>query len=123
MYGKGEENNPSEPFFSEQLEPKKSVEDVMINQQSETSVNVTWIPLTLREAWGFPVYRVSLTAQSADSRKRRQTLSMETSNSYIVFTGLDSARGYLVIVGVRSMGGPNTFTDATSVQGVYIFVK
>jgi len=122
--GKGEENNPSEPFFSEQLEPTKPVEDVTINRLNETSVNVTWTPLTLREARGFPVYRVTLTAQSADSRKRRQSLIfIETNNSYVVFTGLDSARGYLVIVGVRSMGGSNNFMDATSVQGVYMFVK
>jgi len=121
--GKGEESNPSEPFFSEQLAPTKSVENVKINRLSETSVNVTWTPLTFREARGFPVYRVTLTAQSAGSHKRRQIPSMETSNIYIVFTDLDSTRSYQVIVGVRSMGGPNTFTDATSVQGVYIFVK
>jgi len=52
--GKGAENEPT-VFFSEELTPTKPPDNVELKQLSSTSFNVTWTPLTLFEAKGFPI--------------------------------------------------------------------
>ena len=55
--GKGTENDYI-IFFSEELAPTKSPENVVFQQINSTALNITWTPLTLFEARGFPIYRV-----------------------------------------------------------------
>ena len=47
--GKGVENDYT-IFFSEELTPTKSPENVVFNQLNSTALNITWTPLTLFEA-------------------------------------------------------------------------
>ena len=54
--GKGTENDYI--TFSKELQPTKSPENVNSKQLNLTSLNITWTPLTLFEAQGFPEYRV-----------------------------------------------------------------
>jgi len=47
-------------FFSQELVPTKAPENVDYRRLSVVSVNISWTPLTLFEARGFPIYRISL---------------------------------------------------------------
>ena len=106
--GRGEENDRFGPFFTEELPPLQSVDEnsVKISQLNETSVNVTWTPLSLFEARGFPEYVITLAL--SDGRKKRQSpQTITTSNSYAVFGGLAGGSSYSAVVGSRT-GGENT---------------
>ena len=106
--GRGIENGVGfGPFFTQELPPLTSVDEdsVYINQLNATSVNVTWTPLSLFEARGFPEYVITLTL--SDGRKKKQSSpNITTTNSYAVFTDLGGS-SYSVVVGTRT-GGENT---------------
>ena len=70
--GKGAENDYV-TFFSKELQPTKSPENVNFKQLNSTSLNVTWMPLTLFEAQGFPEYRVVLMVAGNDHRRKKQS--------------------------------------------------
>jgi len=94
-------------FFSEELAPTKAPENIQIKHLNATSVNVTWTPLTLFEAQGFPKYIVSLSPLNSEGRRRKQTNpTIVTSNSYAVFTNLDTS--YSVSVSVSTGDGSNS---------------
>ena len=112
--GKGEENDRM-VFFSEELPPNKSPEDVEHKQLNSTALNVTWTPLTLIEAQGFPQYRVVLTSVAKRRRKRQSDpISIVTSDSFAVFSGLEENRDYSAVVGVRT--GTNMMTGTDTMQ-------
>ena len=67
--GKGAESDYI-TFFSKELQPTKSPENVNFKQLNSTSLGVTWMPLTLFEARGFPEYRVVLMVAGNDHRKK-----------------------------------------------------
>ena len=92
-------------FFSQELEPTKSPEDVDFDW-SRTSLNVSWTPLTLFEARGFPVYRVSLVLRSNSRRKIQATIPdpVITTNSFAVFPNLSENTQYDAAVGVSTEG-------------------
>lgn len=118
--GKGEKNDHT-IFFYKELAPTKSPEDVDIKQLSSTSLNVTWTPLTLFEARGFPEYRTILTPLDTNSRRKRQsndnsTHVMITQDSFIAFTGLRENTDYSVVVGVRT-GNSSEFLDGDPISG------
>lgn len=103
--GEGQRVNPSDTFFSEELAPTKSVDgdSVKVDRISRTSVNMSWTPLTLREARGFPTYTAVL--RSGSNRKKRQiSFTVMTNNSYAVFTNLDESTTYSGSIAVRSSG-------------------
>ena len=104
--GGGEDNVRSDPFFTRELSPIKAVENLAVMQlEGTTSVNVSWTPLTLFEAQGFPRYIITLTL--SDGHKKRQSpLTMETNNSYVVFSDLNGGSSYSAAVGVTT-GGDN----------------
>ena len=107
--GRGDENDDRfGPFFTEELSPLKSVDEdsVNISQLNETSVNVTWTPLSLFDARGFPEYVITLTL-SDDHKKRQSAISITTKNSYAVFGSLAIGIIYSAVVGIRT-GGENT---------------
>ena len=106
--GKGAENIRT-IFFSEELTPMKAPENVTFEQIDATTLNISWTPLTLSEARGFPEYTVNLAAiMDADSRRKRQSngyLSMTTNNSFVVFDNLSENTDYSVEVEVRTDNG------------------
>ena len=115
--GKGAENN-FETFFSQELSPSKVPADINIVRLNLTSINVTWTPLPLIEARGFPRYRVTLMPLSTNNRNKRQTdsITMETNNSYVVFHDLVSTTAYSAVVGVRTESS-DVFMDADPITG------
>ena len=119
--GKGAENDYI-IFFSEELTPTKSPENVVFNQLNSTALNITWTPLTLFEARGFPEYRVVLTTDTNSRRKRQSnSVSTITTNSFAIFTDLNENTDYSVVVGVRtgvSMGNVTSgFVESSPING------
>ena len=114
--GKGAENN-FETFFSQELSPSKVPADINIVRLNMTSINVTWTPLSLIEARGFPPYRVTLMSLSTNNCNKRQTdtITMEI-NSYVVLHDLVSTQLILAVVGVRT-GSSKVFMDVDPITG------
>ena len=99
--GRGAENDGT-VFFSKELTPIKSPDKVAFIQLNSTAINVTWVPLNLFEARGFPQYIIELTLVDNASRKKRQSLRIVTNNSFAIFTGLQKDAQYSTVVGVRT---------------------
>ena len=117
--GKGEEND-RKIFFYKELPPTKAPEDVGSKLLNLTSFNITWDPLTLFEARGFPEYRVVATPKDTNRRKRQSesntgVQTMMTEGSFVVFTGLRQNTDYSVVVAVRT--GNGTFLEAPPLDG------
>ena len=95
-------------FFSEELTPTKAPQNVQL-ERSGTSVSVSWEPLSLFEARGFPVYTVTLVPSSSDSRATRQSndgvIRVTTNESNIVVGGLDPKVEYEITVAVQTAAG------------------
>ena len=105
------------PFFSQELTATKSPQNLKFTRLSITSINITWTPLTLFEARGFPGYRVTLTLSSTSVRNKRQSIpSVNTTNSFAVFDDLDSDGVYVVVVGVRT-GASNDYMNTDPITG------
>ena len=102
-------------FFSKELAPLKSPDNVM-HERSSTIISVSWNPLTLFEARGFPIYTVTLIPSSlvGSHRTNRQPendngiISATTNESDIVIKGLDPNLEYILTVSVRTSAGQNT---------------
>ena len=112
-----EETGSSKLFFSQELTPTKAPENVQVKQLSDTSVNVTWVPLTLFEAQGFPQYIVTLSPVSAETesrQKRRTNPTIITSDSFAVFTHLDAE--YSVAVSATTGGGSDSVMSSLPVN-------
>ena len=119
--GKGAENDYI-TFFSEELIPAKSPENVVFNQSNSTSLNITWTPLTLFEARGFPEYRVVLTTDTNIHRKRQSnSISTITTNNFAIFTDLNENTDYSVVVGVRTgvsmVNATSRFIESSPING------
>ena len=108
-------------FFSKELSPVKAPDDITSVRLSPTSVNVTWTPLSLFEAQGVPVYKVTLTPSSTEVRSKRQSSSsvIITQDSFALFTNLISDQGYSLTVGVAT-NGSSDFTISQPAQGTYV---
>ena len=104
----GIENKP-QIFFSQELMPTKSPQNVMFDRNGEY-VNISWDELTLSEARGFPVYTVTLTP----SVIANGVIVMNTTESNIVVGGLNVNMEYVLTVQVRTTGG-----QVTSDRGIY----
>ena len=123
--GKGEEND-HEVFFFKELAPTKPPEDVESEQLGSTSLNITWTPLTLFEARGFPEYRVVLTPLGTISRRKRQSDPnsvhvMTTEGRFATFTGLRQDTDYSVVVGVRT-GNTSEFLNGNAINGTNLYL-
>ena len=115
--GKGTENEYM-IFFSEELVPTKSPENVVFQQINSTALNITWTPLTLFEARGFPIYRVVLTTDVNNRRKRQSdSISVITTNSFAIVTDLNENTDYSVVVGVRT-NNTSEFVEGNTVNGI-----
>ena len=115
--GKGTENDYI-TFFSKELQPTKSPENVNSKQLNLTSLNITWTPLTLFEAQGFPEYRIVLTVASTNRRRKRLSNPppVITTNSFTIFTDLNENTDYAVVVGVRTRS-ISEFVDGNRING------
>jgi len=102
--GRGMDND-LKPFFSQELGASKAPDDVRVmplplSLFATPSVNVTWTPLTLFEARGFPEYVVTLDLPNL--RKRQSPVSVTTSDSFAVFENLMAGAMYSTVVGVMT---------------------
>ena len=71
---------------------------------SSTVLDISWEPLTLHEARGFPVYYIHL-YDSSGPVKREIEPTANTTESSIVIDGLDSSQTYLIAIQVATDGG------------------
>ena len=106
-------------FFSKTFDPIKTVDDIEFVRLSPTSINVTWTPLSLFEAQGFPIYNVTLTPTSAEGRSKRQSSSsvLITENSFAVFTDLQANQEYSFTVGVATEASSD-FKSSQPTRGI-----
>ena len=105
--GRGTENKPTD-FYSQENIPLHPPGNVAV-ERSGTSVSVTWEPVTLFDARGFPTYTVTLTPSTSNSRVTRQAndgvIRVTTNETNVVIGGLDPAVEYDVTVAVRTSAG------------------
>ena len=110
--GRGVESY-SQTFFTEELIPNRSPENI-IYERSDTTVSVSWDPLSLIEARGFPIYTVTLIPLSLlPNRAIRQAnddgiISVTTNETDIVIEGLDPNVEYSLTVAVGTSSGEIT---------------
>ena len=114
--GRGIESYPY-TFFTQELAPQKSPENVKY-ERSGTTISVSWDPLSLIEARGFPVYTVTLTPLSlVGSRATRQSnndgiISVTTNETDVVIEDLDPNIEYSLTLLVETSSG-NVATEAS----------
>ena len=114
--GRGIESYPY-TFFTQELAPQKSPENVKY-ERSGTTISVSWDPLSLFEAKGFPVYTVTLISLSlVGSRTTRQSnddgiISVTTDETDVVIEGLDPNVEYSLTIVVGTSSG-NIATKAS----------
>ena len=108
-------------FFSKQISPTKPPEDIKFVRLNSTSINVTWTPLSLFEAQGFPIYKVTLAPTSTEICSKRQSSSsvLITQNNFAVFTKLNGNEEYSLTVGVATEGSGN-FISSQPMKGIYL---
>ena len=97
-------------FFSKELDPLKSPENVTFVQIDHTSINITWTPLSFFEARGFPCYTVALFIGKKQSDK-----IIKTSDAFAVLQHLQAGTEYTVVVSVANNG--STAIQSSSVIG------
>ena len=103
--GRGIESYPY-TFFTQELAPQKSPENVKY-ERSGTIISVSWDPLSLIEARGFPVYTVTLTPSNNDG-----IISVTTNETDVVIEDLDPNVGYSLTLVVETSSG-NVATEAS----------
>ena len=114
--GRGVEN-PMRTFFSKEQVPEKSPENLK-HERSGTTIRVSWDPLTLFEARGFPVYTVTLIPFSLiGSHTTKQAnndgiISVTTNETDVVIEGLDPDIEYSLTVAVGTSSGQSA-TEAS----------
>ena len=103
--GNGAENQP-QTFFSQELIPTDPPQNVMVDRSGEY-INISWNPLTLNEARGFPVYTVTLTPSTGNDGQQITdgVLVVNTTESSIVVGGLDVNTEYTLTVAVGTTAG------------------
>ena len=83
--------------------PRVAPRNVTVVRINSTAISVSWNPLTLQEARGWPVYVVYL--QGNSQRTACELQSVNTSDSSVVIGNLDPASYYSVVVQVRTAAG------------------
>ena len=111
-------------FFSKELNPVKAPDDIKFTRLSPTSINVTWTPLTLFEAQGFPIYKVTLIPTSTEFHSKRQSSSsvLITENNFVLFTNLKSNQEYSLTVGVAT-DESSDFVTSQPTEGITMYIN
>ena len=86
--------------------PTAQVSNVKVERvNNNRAALVSWTPLTLHEARGFPVYFVTYQPSSQVGRVARASKTVNTSNSSVVIDVLDPTTEYTFTVDVGTAGG------------------
>ena len=108
--GRGVESS-SHIFFTNELIPVKPPGNVKY-ERSGTTISVSWDPLSLTEARGFPVYTVTLTPLSlVGSRATRQSNDdgiVTTNETDVVIDDIDPNEEYYLTITVQTNAGKVT---------------
>lgn len=115
------EQNDFLVFFSKELSPHKPPEDIKIVRLSPTTINVTWTPLSLFEAQGFPIYRVTLVYAGSRSKRQANSNTVITRSSFTLFTNLRSNQEYSLTVGVAT-NALEVYTSSEPITGIQSFI-
>ena len=102
--------------------PEKSVDTCLIKTKwiDRTVLDLSWEPLTLHEARGFPVYYIYLNdIDSSGPVNRKKELIINTTESSNMIGGLDSSLTYLLAIGVGTDGG---YVKGLSKTGIYTYI-
>ena len=106
--GRGIESNPH-VFFTKELIPVKPPENItVIYEKDGATIAVSWDPVSLFEARGFPTYTVTLTPiSSVSSRTTRQSNGdgVITNETDVVIENLDPDAEYSLTVAVETSAG------------------
>ena len=89
--------------------PTKPVENVTASRVDSGRVSISWIPLSLVEARGFPQYTVSYMSASGVME------SVNTSKSSVIIYGLSQHKAYTFTIRVSTENG----TGKTTAQGQF----
>ena len=104
-------------FFSKELSPLKPPDNIKIERLSPTTISVTWTPLSLFEAQGFPVYRVILLPSESRSKRQPSSSTLTTQNSSALFTDLKRNQEYSLTVGVTT-NALGIYTSSEPITGM-----
>ena len=102
--GRGEENDPP-VFFTQEQAPVKPPENVTFERDG-AAINVSWDPLSLIEAKGFPTYTVTLRPLSlVGNLSNDNIISVTTNQTSIMSDELDPYLEYILVVTVTTTIG------------------
>ena len=82
--------------------PTRPVDSMKATRNPDGSVLLSWQPLSLTEAKGFPLYIVSYKSVDGSSRG-----IVNTTSSSVVISGLNSKLGYFFAIQVTTKNGNN----------------
>ena len=110
-----------------------TVSGVTVTRINDTSIDISWTPLTLLEARGFFNYTVILVPSNNQKRQTSLQKIVPFNESNVVFSGLDPGVSYSVSVYANTIGGagePNITvippavppTPITGIQYNYYYV-
>ena len=95
--------------------PTKPVGSLKASWNLDDTVLISWQPLSLTEAKGFPLYIVSYKSVDGSSRG-----SVNTTSSSVVISGLNSKVGYIFLVQVSTENGKNKGDIEYSKEQLYV---
>lgn len=104
--GRGEENDPY-TFFSHEEPPQRAPDNITVIR-NDTTIAITWEPLDLFEARGFPVYTVTLTPTFTRSKRQSGSdgvIMVKTNTTHVLIEGLDPNIEYSLTVTVGTSSG------------------
>ena len=100
-------------FFTQELSPEKPPENVKY-ERSNTTISISWDPVNLFEAKGFPTYLVTLTPLSSSSSRTTRSssgdgiISVTTNETDVLIEDLDPNVEYSLTVAVETSAGKVT---------------
>ena len=103
--GPGPESTLNEIIFTKELLPNGTVTNITIEWISATTVNISWIPLGIHQARGFPSYTVIISSEGTPFKNRT------TNDSSVVIGDLNSNRVYTVNVQPLTEGGLGEWSE------------
>ena len=111
--GKGEDNIHNGIIFTEELPPNRTVFGLHVNWTNPSTVKISWTPLTVHEARGFPTYRINITSEGRAIRLEN------TIESYLIVGGLDQTQWYSVTVQPFTRFNGEILSGEASEPGMY----
>ena len=107
-------------FVHTHVETRTVPEYNAMRSDDGTMMIVRWTPLTLEEARGFISYQVSLIPANDNRRQSPLSMTVDSNQSSVTFTGLDPRVRYAVSLGVISSDpdiGPVTPSNLPTFAG------